>query len=86
MDKKGGLYSPRSAWTCTARPGLSTGRQHISFFAELKRRNVFRVGIAYVIAAWLILQVADVLIDNIGAPDWVFPTLLMAWASVFCWR
>ncbi len=49
----------------------------VSFFAELKRRNVFRVGIAYAVAAWLLLQIADVLIDNIGAPDWVFPTLLM---------
>jgi TolB-like protein/tetratricopeptide (TPR) repeat protein len=52
---------------------------------------VFRVGIAYVIAAWLIMQVADVLIDNIGAPDWVFPTLLMALgigfllALIFAW-
>jgi hypothetical protein len=44
----------------------------MSFFAELKRRNVFRVGIAYVIVAWLIIQVADVVLDNITAPDWVF--------------
>jgi len=49
----------------------------MSLFAELRRRNVFRVGIAYAVAAWLLLQIADVLIDNIGAPDWVFPTLLM---------
>ena len=32
----------------------------MSFFAELKRRNVFRVGIAYLVVAWLIMQVADV--------------------------
>jgi TolB-like protein/Tfp pilus assembly protein PilF len=55
----------------------------VSFFEELKRRNVFRVGIAYAVAAWLLLQIADVLIDNIGAPDWVFPTLLMALAIGF---
>ena len=31
----------------------------MSFFDELKRRNVFRVGIAYVVAAWVLLQVVD---------------------------
>jgi hypothetical protein len=30
---------------------------HSGFFAELKRRNVFRVGIAYLIVAWLSLQI-----------------------------
>jgi adenylate cyclase len=48
-----------------------------SFFEELKRRNVFRVGIAYIIATWLVLQVADVVLGNISAPDWVFKTLLL---------
>lgn len=33
----------------------------MSFFAELKRRNVFRVGIAYMVAAWLVLQLTEVL-------------------------
>jgi len=50
----------------------------MSFFAELKRRNVFRVGIAYLIGAWLLAQIADLLIDNIGAPDWVMKTLFVA--------
>jgi len=45
----------------------------MSFFAELKRRSVFRVGIAYLIGAWLLAKIADLLIDNIGAPDWVMP-------------
>jgi len=64
----------------------------MSFIQELKRRNVFRVAIAYVITSWLLLQVSDVVLGNIGAPDWVFKaimlvlalgfplTLLMAWA------
>jgi len=46
-------------------------------FAELNRRNVFRVAIAYLVVTWLLLQVADVMIDNIGAPNWVFQALLM---------
>jgi len=49
----------------------------LSFFNELKRRNVFKVGVAYVVAAWLLLQVADVVINNIGAPDWVFRVILL---------
>ncbi len=63
----------------------------MSFFEELRRRNVVRVGIAYAVVAWLLLQVADVLIDNIGAPDWVFRTLLLVigigfpLALVFAW-
>ncbi len=31
----------------------------MSFYAELKRRNVIRVGAAYAVAAWLLIQVAD---------------------------
>jgi TolB-like protein len=49
----------------------------MSFFSELKRRNVFRVGIAYVIVAWLLLQVADLVLDNINAPDWVMQVIML---------
>jgi TolB-like protein/Flp pilus assembly protein TadD len=64
----------------------------MSFFEELKQRNVFRVALLYVVAGWLILQVGDVLLPNLGAPDWAFklvlgllvlffvPTLVFAWA------
>ena len=38
---------------------------------------MFKVGIAYAVVAWLILQVADVMIDNIGAPDWVFRAIVL---------
>ena len=43
----------------------------MGLFAELKRRNVFRVAIAYAVIAWLLAQVADLAFDNFGAPDWV---------------
>ena len=49
----------------------------MSFFEELKRRNVIRVGIAYVIVAWLILQFADVVLNNIEAPHWVFQVIML---------
>ena len=47
-----------------------------SFFQELKRRNVFRVAIGYIVLAWLMAQVAELLLDTFGAPDWVMKTLL----------
>jgi len=49
----------------------------MSFFNELKRRNVFRVGIAYVVVAWLLLQVSDVILNNVEAPSWVFDVILL---------
>jgi len=63
----------------------------MSLFAELKRRNVFRVGIAYAVVAWLVMQVADVMIDNIGAPPWLFKFIVLVLAIglpvalVFAW-
>jgi TolB-like protein len=64
----------------------------MSLFTELKRRNVFRVGIAYLVLGWLLLQVTDVVVPILELPDWVarlvlfllllgFPLILFfAWA------
>ena len=49
----------------------------MTFFGELKRRNVFRVAIAYLVVAWLLMQIADVVLGNIAAPAWVFQVLLL---------
>ena len=49
-------------------------------FEELKRRNVFRVAIAYVVAAWLVLQVADFILENIEAPAWVMQVFMLVFA------
>ena len=60
-------------------------------FSELKRRNVVRVGVAYVVLSWVALQVGDVLFDMFGTPDWVGKTLavLLAlgfpFACLFAW-
>jgi len=56
---------------------LLTPRSHpLSLFNELKRRKVFRVGIAYVIAAWLVAQVADLVADTYLAPVWVMQMIV----------
>ena len=45
--------------------------------SELKRRNVFRVGVAYIVVAWLIAQVAELALDSFDAPSWVIKTILL---------
>lgn len=50
----------------------------MNFFEELKRRNVFRVGVAYVISAWVLLQFADLVLENIQAPDWIIKVFMLA--------
>jgi TolB-like protein/Tfp pilus assembly protein PilF len=52
-------------------------------FNELKRRNVIRVAVAYVVSAWLVLQVADVVLNNIEAPGWVFSAFMLAGGLLF---
>ncbi|HSM68684.1 MAG TPA: tetratricopeptide repeat protein [Xanthomonadales bacterium] len=64
----------------------------MSFFAELKRRNVYRVAVLYVIVGWLVLQVTDVTMSLLALPEWTgrlvfvllalgFPiALVLAWA------
>ena len=63
-----------------------------SFFRELKRRNVYKVAVAYAVVAWLLIQLASILFPTFEAPGWVmkvfialvalgFPlALIFAWA------
>ena len=41
-----------------------------AFFRQLQKRQVFKVGIAYLIVAWLALQLADVIFPAMQLPDW----------------
>ena len=52
-------------------------RNKLSLFEELKRRNVFRATIAYLIVSWVLAQVSDLVLENIGAPTWVMQTILL---------
>ena len=42
----------------------------MTFYEELKRRNVVKVAVLYIVASWLILQVADVLSSLLPVPEW----------------
>jgi len=60
-------------------------------FRELKRRNVLRVVGGYIVLAWLMAQVSELVLDTFGAPDWVMKTLLalfligLPFAAYFAW-
>ena len=49
-----------------------------NFLHELRRRHVIRAAIAYVVAAWLAMQIADVLLPVFDAPDWIMQIVLAA--------
>jgi TolB-like protein len=53
----------------------------LSLFDELKRRNVFKVGVAYVVVAWLVAQVLQLVFETFGTPDWVMKTVLVLLAT-----
>ena len=55
----------------------------MGFFSELKRRNVYRVGALYVVVAWLVLQVVDVLGSVLQLPAWVGKTVALLLAAGF---
>jgi TolB-like protein/Tfp pilus assembly protein PilF len=48
-----------------------------SFIQELKRRNVFRVALVYIVVSWLLMQIGDVMFPALLLPEWT-PTLLVA--------
>lgn len=63
----------------------------MSFFSELKRRNVIRVAAAYLVTAWLVAQIAELALDSFGSPDWVMKTILLVmvlglpFVVIFAW-
>ncbi len=63
----------------------------MSFFSELKRRNVIRMAALYAVGSWLILQVTELLVDILDVPDWTMRFILLLLvlglplALVFSW-
>lgn len=55
----------------------------MSLFNELKRRKVFKVGLAYLFIAWAIAQILELLFDSFGTPDWAIKTVLALLAAGF---
>jgi TolB-like protein len=63
----------------------------MSFYSELKRRNVIRVAVLYAVASWVLLQVGELLFGALGVPPWgirlLFALLLLGLplALIFAW-
>jgi len=63
-------------------PGRSAvderGRESINFFAELKRRNVYKVAVAYAVVGWLLVQVATQVFPFFEIPNWAVRLVVLA--------
>jgi len=49
----------------------------MNILGEMKRRNVFRVGMVYFIVAWVLLQLADITIRSFDAPSWLLTIFIL---------
>lgn len=62
-----------------------------SLFTELKRRNVFKVGIAYLVLAWVVVQITDTAVPALHLPEWIitavffFGAIGFPFAVFFAW-
>jgi TolB-like protein len=54
-----------------------------NFFGELKRRNVYKVAVAYAVVSWLLIQAASILLPTFEAPAWVMKVLVVLLALGF---
>ena len=48
-----------------------------NFFSELKRRNVYKVAVAYAVVAWLLIQAASIFLPAFDAPPWVMKIFII---------
>ncbi len=53
------------------------------FYDELKRRNVIKAAIAYVVVAWVLLQVFSIVLPSVNAPEWVMKTIMLIMVIAF---
>src|SRR5207249_317456 len=62
-----------------------------NFFSELKRRNVYKVAVAYAVVAWLTIQAASIFLPAFNAPQWAMQIVILILvvgfpiALVFSW-
>jgi len=54
-----------------------------SFFSELRRRNVFRVALTYAVVAWLLIEIASVLLPLVDAPESIITAFVVLLALGF---
>jgi hypothetical protein len=52
-------------------------------YAELRRRNVFRVAAAYLVVGWLLTEVLTTILPTLGAPEWAARAVILVFAFGF---
>ena len=63
----------------------------MNFFAELKRRNVYKVAVAYAVVGWLVIQAASIILPTFEAPPWILKVVIFVLiigfpvALIFAW-
>jgi len=67
----------------TLKHNIRENIRFMSLFEELKRRNVFKVGFAYLVIAWLVAQVSDLVLGTFSMPEWVMQAVLVLLAVGF---
>ncbi len=82
QSERDGAVAPEAATkavpdTVVDLPSTGDKRSLRRFITELKRRKVFRVAIAYVVLAWLLLQLGEILFDFLEVPTWAGKLLIV---------
>src|SRR5438046_10679779 len=74
-----------------ARCGKSKAVNPKNFFGELKRRNVYKVAVAYAVVGWLVIQAASIILPTFEAPPWILKVVIFVLiigfpvALIFAW-
>lgn len=55
----------------------------MAILGEMRRRNIFKVSLAYAIVSWLIVQVADIVLPTFNAPQWIMQVLVVMLILLF---
>jgi len=55
----------------------------MALLGEMRRRNIFKVSLAYAIVSWLTVQVADIILPTFSAPQWVMQVLVLGLILIF---
>ncbi len=55
----------------------------MAILGEMRRRNIFKVSLAYAIVSWLVVQVADIVLPTFNAPQWIMQVLVVMLILLF---
>src|SRR5438876_2669869 len=79
MDRRGRDVSPKHLFFCLLYAWrLTAPMSNHNFFAELKRRNVYKVAVAYAVVSWLLIQVATQVFPFFEIPNWAVQMVVVA--------